>query len=105
MDSYEFMLYLGVMAGVTYLVRVIPFVLVKNKIENKYIKSFLGYIPYAVLAAMTIPGVFYSTRYFLSALCGFVTAVVLAYFGKSLITVALSASLAVFLSGIVIDCF
>lgn len=105
MDGYEFLLYLVVMAGVTYLVRVVPFILVKNKIENKYIKSFLGYIPYAVLAAMTVPGVFYSTRYFISALCGFITAVILAYFGKSLITVALSSSVMVFVSGLVVDCF
>lgn len=105
MDVYDFFVYLGVMAGVTYLIRAVPFVLVKKKIENVYVKSFLGYIPYAVLAAMSVPGVFYSTRYFASAACGFVTAVVLAYFGKSLITVALSASAAVFISGIVIDMF
>lgn len=105
MDSYEFFIYLGVMAGVTYLVRVVPFVLVKNKIENIYVRSFLGYIPYAVLAAMTVPGVFYSTRYTASAICGFITAIILAYFGKSLITVALSASAMVFISGLVIDYF
>ena len=53
--------YLVVMAGVTYLIRAVPFVLFRKRIKNKFIQSFLYYIPYAVLAAMTFPSIFYST--------------------------------------------
>lgn len=90
-----FLKYLAVMAGVTYLVRVIPFILVRNKIENRYISAFLDYIPYAVLTAMTVPAIFYSTSSVVSAIAGFAVAILLAYKEKSLLTVALSASAAV----------
>ena len=52
----NFFLYLLIMAGVTYLVRMLPLVLCRRKIENKFIRSFLYYIPYAVLSVMTVPG-------------------------------------------------
>ena len=54
MNNYVFFLYLLILAGSTYLIRVIPFVAIKNKINNRFIRSFLAYIPYAVLTAMTI---------------------------------------------------
>ena len=56
--EHSFFAYLIVMAGVTYLIRMIPFVLVKEKIKNRFILSFLHYIPYAVLTVMTIPAIF-----------------------------------------------
>ena len=91
----NFFVYLAVMAGVTYLVRMLPLVLVKNKIENRFVLSFLHYIPYAVLGAMTFPAIFYSTSMFLSAAVGCAVAVVAAYFEKSLLTVAVLSSAAV----------
>ena len=95
MDTKTFIIYLVVMAGVTYLIRAVPFVMVNKKIENMYIKAFFNYIPYTVLAAMTVPAVFYSTGNTVTAVLGFITALVLAYMRKSLIVVALSASAAV----------
>lgn len=94
--SNNFWLYLLVMAGITYLVRMMPLVLVKKKIKNKFILSFLYYIPYAVLSVMTIPAIFYSTAHKLSAAAGFVVAVVLSYFEKSLLKVAALSCVAVF---------
>ncbi len=85
-------IYIAVMAGVTYLVRMIPFTLMKKKIYSRFLKSFLYYIPYAVLSAMTIPAIFYSTGDVLTALLGTVVAVILAYIGLPLIVVALAAS-------------
>ena len=85
------LLYILIMAGVTYLIRMIPFVLVKGKITSTFVQSFIYYVPYAVLSAMTIPAIFYSTASFASAIAGFVVAVVVAYFNKPLLTVALSA--------------
>lgn len=91
MDIKTFALYLLVMAGTTYLVRAIPLVLVKKKIENKFFNAFLYYIPYTVLAAMTFPAILYATGSIISAIVGLVVAVVLAYFRKSLIVVACGA--------------
>lgn len=85
-------IYIAVMAGVTYLVRMIPFTLMKKKINSRFLKSFLYYIPYAVLSAMTIPAIFYSTGDIVTAVLGTVVAVILAYIGLPLIVVALAAS-------------
>lgn len=93
--KYSFFVYLAVMAGVTYLIRMLPLVLIKKQIKNKYLLSFLYYIPYAVLSVMTIPAIFYSTSSKGSALAGFVVAVVLAYMNQSLVKVAALSSLAV----------
>ncbi len=98
----NFFYYLAVMALVTYLIRMLPLVLVKKKIKNKYILSFLHYIPYAVLTVMTIPAIFYATA-FLPALIGFATAVILAYFEKPLVLVAAAASVAVLLADFVLE--
>ena len=96
MADKQFLLYLLVAAGVTYLVRMIPLVLVKRKIKNRFILSFLHYIPYAVLSVMTIPAIFYATGDTLSAVAGFGVAVVMAYREKSLVQVAAAACGAVF---------
>lgn len=94
MDLGMFWLYLLVMFGVTYLIRVFPFVIFRNKIENKYIRSFLAYIPYTVLGAMTFPAVFYATGSVVTAVVGVVAALGLAYRERGLFTVAICASLA-----------
>lgn len=88
MISKGFLIYLLVMAGTTYLVRMIPLVLVKKKIKNTFVLSFLHYIPYAVLSVMTIPAIFGATSCKISAFVGFFVAVILAYKEKSLVTVA-----------------
>ncbi|MBQ6613918.1 MAG: AzlD domain-containing protein [Clostridia bacterium] len=97
MPFNQFLPYLIVMAGVTYLVRVIPLVLFKKKITNKFLNSFLYYTPYAVLAAMTFPAILHATNYIISGAAGLIVALVLAYFKKGLLTVALGACSAVFI--------
>ena len=94
--------YIAVMAGVTYLIRVIPFTMFRKKIRSPFFSSFLYYIPYAVLSAMTIPAIFTSTGSVLTSLVGTAVAVLLAYFGKPLIVVALAASAAALVSGIIL---
>ncbi len=93
-------LYIIVMAGVTYLIRMLPFAFFRKKIKSVFLRSFLHYIPYAVLSAMTIPAIFYSTGNFITAAAGSVTALVLAYFNLPLIVVAIAASAAAFGAGI-----
>lgn len=92
----NFWIYLLVMAGITYLIRMIPMVLMKNKIKNKYVLSFLYYVPYTVLSVMTIPAIFYATSSVYSAVAGFLAAMVMAYFGKSLLKVAATSCAVVF---------
>lgn len=100
MISVSFLKYLFVMAGVTYLVRMIPLVLVKKKITNRFILSFLHYIPCSVLTVMTIPAVFYSTS-LVPAIAGFIVAVILAYCEKSLVVVALASSIGVLITDLI----
>lgn len=98
----NFFIYLAVMAGVTYLIRVIPLVLVKHEIQNRFILSFLYYMPYAVLSVMTIPAIFYATNYIASGAVGFIVAVLLALKDKSLTTVACFSCLAVLITELVL---
>ena len=91
---------IAIMAIMTYLIRVSPMVIFRKKIESVRIKSFLYYVPYTVLAAMTFPDIFSSTQSGVSAIAGCVVGVVLAYFNKGLLVVALGTAGTVFLMGL-----
>lgn len=91
------------MALVTYLPRVLPMAVFRKEIKSNYIKSFLYYVPYAVLAALTFPDIFTSTNGIPSAICGTVVALVLAYREKSLVIVAICSMAAVYLSQIALS--
>jgi len=93
----SFWIYLLVTAGVTYLVRMVPMAALKKKIRNRFVLSFLHYIPYAVLSVMTVPAVFFATEEPAGAAAGFLVALVLAWRGKSLLQVAAAACGAVLL--------
>ena len=93
----ELYLYMLVMAVVTYLVRMLPLVLMRREIKSRFIRSFLYYVPYACLAAMTVPAIFFATEHIISAALGFVAALFLSYKEQSLIRVALGACIVVFL--------
>ena len=84
--------YIAVMAIVTYLIRMLPFTLFRKEIKSVFFRSFLAYVPYAVLGAMTFPSIFYATSSLPSAITGTVIALGLAFFRRSLLTVALGAS-------------
>ena len=93
-------LFIFVMALVTYLIRMIPFALFRKKIKSRFFRSFLYYIPFTVLAAMTIPEIFYSTGDIVTAAVGTAAAVLLSYFNLPLIVVALAAAAAAFVAGL-----
>ncbi|MDO5746207.1 MAG: AzlD domain-containing protein [Actinomycetaceae bacterium] len=86
---------IAVTALVTYALRAVPLLLLRTPFENQWIISFLYYVPWAVLTAMTIPAIFYATSWWVSALAGFITAVALALLKRSLATVALGAAVVV----------
>lgn len=88
--------YILTMALVTYLIRMLPLTVYRKKIENKTMKSFLYYVPYTCLTAMTFPGILYSTSSIISAAVGFVVAVILGLREKSLIVVAAVSCVAVY---------
>lgn len=94
--NHRLLIAISLMAVVTYLPRVLPLALVRKKIKNRFVQSFLLYMPYGVLAAMVFPDILTSTANLISALCGMATALVLAYKNKGLLPVALSATAVVF---------
>lgn len=96
-------LYILIMALVTYLIRMLPFTLFNKKIKSTFVKSFLFYIPYAVLGAMTFPGILYSTGNMVTALFGMVAALILAYFKRSLLTVAVTACVTAYITQLIIN--
>ncbi len=90
------------MAIVTYIPRVLPLAIFKNKIQSRFVTAFLGYVPFAVLGAMIFPDILSSTGHLTSALVGLAVAAVLAYFERSLLLVAVCSIIAVYLCEIVI---
>ena len=89
-----------VMALITYLIRMLPFTLMRRQVKSVFLRSLLYYLPYAVLAAMTFPSIFYATGDVKTATAGTVVAFFLAYFRMPLIIVALAAAGAAYLSGL-----
>lgn len=94
MNTY---VYIAAMALATYLVRMLPLTVFRRPIKSRFIRSFLHYVPYACLAAMTFPAILQDTASLVSGAAALVVAVVLAYFDQSLIVVALCSSAAVFI--------
>ena len=96
MNVTQLAAYIGVMAGVTYLVRMLPIVIFRKKIKSRFVTDLLYYVPYAVLGAMTIPAILFSTGSIVSAAAGLVAAVLLAFKEKGLLAVAAAACIAAF---------
>lgn len=90
-------IYLLVAAAVTYFIRALPMTLIRKNIQNKYIRSFLYYVPYVTLAVMTFPAILTATASVISAAAGFLVAVLIAYFDGNLFKVAMGGCVAVFL--------
>jgi len=90
-----------VMALVTYLIRMLPLAAIRGKVKSVFLQSFLYYVPYAVLGAMTFPAVFSSTGSLPASLAGTVAALVLGWRGRSLLTVAATACVVSFLAGMI----
>lgn len=89
-------IYLLVMAGVTYLIRVLPLTLIRREIKNVTIRSFLFYVPYVTLAVMTFPAILSATQSTWSALAALLAGIALAWFGASLFQVSVLCCVVVF---------
>ena len=95
-------LYIFTMALTTYLIRVLPLTVFRKPIKSRFVKSFLHYVPYACLTAMTFPSILYDTRSMISGAVALIVAVILSFRGKSLLTVSLASAAAVFLTELVL---
>ncbi|MBQ8849091.1 MAG: AzlD domain-containing protein [Clostridia bacterium] len=95
--DWKIIVYIACMAGVTYLIRVLPLTLIRKEIKNKTIRSFLYYVPYVTLAVMTFPAVIHSTQSVFAGIAALIVAMVIAFFGKGLLWTAVGACLTVFI--------
>lgn len=95
--NHNIYLYILVMAGVTYLIRLLPLTLIRREIKSTFIKSFLYYVPYVTLSVMTFPAILSATANVWSATAGFIVALILAYNRKSLIQVSMVSCAVVFI--------
>ena len=84
-------IYILIMAGVTYLIRVLPLTLIRKEIKNNTIRSFLYYVPYVTLAVMTFPSILSATNSVVSAFMALVIGIGLAWFGANLLQVSVCA--------------
>lgn len=100
--NHNVYLYILVMAGVTYLIRLLPLTLIRKEIKNTYIRSFLYYVPYVTLSVMTFPAILYATKSVWSGAAALAAAVFFAYRGKSLFQVSIAACAVVYLLELVI---
>ena len=97
MKLSRLLIYIAVTAVSTYLIRVI-----QKKIENRFFRSFLYYVPYAVLAAMIMPAVFYATGNWIASTIGFAIAMIFAYNEKNIVTVACASCIGAFIALVVL---
>lgn len=106
MNNSEFFIYLLIMSGSTYLIRAVPFALMRKKIKNPFINSFLHYIPYTVLAAMTFPSALYATGGNVAAAAiGLLASVLISLKTKNLTVVAVTGCVAVFIADLLLSGF
>ena len=95
--------YIATMAITTYLIRVLPLTLFRRPIKSRFVRSFLHYVPYACLTAMTFPAILSSTASVISGAAALIVAVILALRDKSLVVVALGSGIAVFVTEILLS--
>ena len=101
MSSY-LLLTVFVMAVMTYLPRMLPLTFFKKEIHSRFIRSLLYYVPYAVLGAMTFPAIFTASQNLIPSLAGTIVALILAYKEKGLLTVAIGACIAVYITELIL---
>lgn len=98
MNIHKLLIYITATAVSTYLIRMIPLVAIQKKIQNRFFRSFLFYVPYAVLASMIMPAVFYAAGDLRASAVGFATAMIFAYCEKNIVTVACASCIAAFVA-------
>ena len=95
--THNIYLYITIMAGVTYAIRVLPLTLIRKQIKNKFLQSFLYYVPYVTLAVMTFPAIMDATQSPLAGAAALVVGIVAAWLGAGLFPVSVLCCVVVFL--------
>lgn len=95
--EHNIYIYIFIMVVVTYAIRVLPLTLIRRRINNKFVRSFLYYVPYVTLAVMTFPAILGVTREPLAGASALVTGILLAWFGVSLFRISISCCIVVFI--------
>lgn len=86
-DTY---VYIALMCGVTFLIRVLPLTLIRKQISNTFVRSFLYYVPYVTLSVMTFPAIMHATRSPIAGALALVAGLAAAWIGANMITVAVT---------------
>ena len=94
--------YILLIAFFTYLLRVLPLTLIRKPMSSRFIRSFLHYVPFVTLAVMAFPAILTATGDIMAGAAALVTAMVLAFSGRSMVLVAACACLAAFAAGIIL---
>ena len=100
--THNIYLYILVMAGVSFAIRSLPLTLIRRPITNRFVRSFLYYVPYVTLAVMTFPAIVHATQSPVSGALALVCGVAAAWFGRSLFQVAVSCCVVVLLAELVL---
>lgn len=95
-------IYIFIMAGVSYLIRVLPLTLIRREITNRFIRSFLYYVPYVTLSVMTFPAIVQATNSPIAGALALLVGAAAAWFGRSLFTVAVLSCVTVFLTELIL---
>ncbi len=96
--QHNIYIYMLIMAGVTYAIRVLPLTLIRKEIRNPFIRSFLYYVPYVTLSVMTFPAIIEATNSPVAGAVAFIAAILLAWFGAGLFQVSVLACIVVFIT-------
>ncbi|MBQ1532914.1 MAG: AzlD domain-containing protein [Solobacterium sp.] len=88
-------IYILIMASVSFLIRVLPLTLIRKPITNRFLKSFLYYVPYATLAVMTFPAIIQATQSPLAGAAALVIGIILAWMNAGLFPVAVTCCMVV----------
>lgn len=95
--THNIYIYLAIMAGVTYLIRVLPITLIQKQIKNRFLQSFLYYVPYVTLAVMTFPAIMDATQSPIAGVCALLAGIIAAWLGAGLFPVSVFCCIIVFL--------
>lgn len=94
--THNIYVYIALMAGVTFLIRVLPLTLIRRPFKSRFLRSFLYYVPYVTIAVMAFPAIVYATNTPVSGVVALVAGIVLAWRGANMFTVSVACCVVVF---------
>ncbi len=96
--THNIYIYIAIMAGVSFLIRVLPLTLIRRQIENRFLRSFLYYVPYVTLSVMTFPAIVQATQSPVAGVLALAAGAAAAWFGAKMFQVSVACCLVVLVS-------